>query len=124
MMRKVNLAVTLMVVTLMLSLAGVAAGQVTPVPSGQGRYVVELMPEAAASVDARTLVSELAATYGGTVEEQPQAGRCVIDILPGRAEMLGRDPRVTRIAQAVQSQDKRPENARAVPNGNGSMSWA
>ena len=72
----------------LLSLAGIAVGQVAPVPSGQERYLVELTPEAAASVDARTLVSELAATYGGTVEPQSQAGRFVIDILAARAAML------------------------------------
>jgi RHS repeat-associated protein len=104
----------------MLLLAGVAAGQIAPVPSGQGRYLVELSTEAAA-VDARTLVSELAATYGGTVEPRSQAGRFVIDILPARAEMLGRDARVTRIAEAAPADQRRP---RAVPNGNGNMSWA
>jgi RHS repeat-associated protein len=119
MMRRLSLAVTLM-----LSLAGAAAGQVTSLPAGQGRYLVELTSEAASSGDARTLVSELAATYGGSVEPQPQAGRFVIDMLPARAELLGRDSRVTRITEARQSQDKKPENGRAVPNGNGSMSWA
>jgi len=92
-------------------------------PRARGGYLVELTPEAA-SVDARTLVSELAATDGGTVEPQPQAGRFVIDMLPARAEMLGRDARGNRIADATQSQDKRPENGRAVPNGHGSMVWA
>lgn len=90
----------ILAIFLLSSLAGVASGQVISAPTGQSRYVIELAPEVTATCDARTVVDELAATYGGTVEPQSEAGRFVIDLLPARAELLRRDAQVATIAEA------------------------